>query len=136
MGGETARGVRQECLLSPLLFNVLLTDVEKVMGRVKLGRVKLGERRCYTVGYADDLVLMAEGKDELRSMMARFEEYLDGKRLELNTEKTRIMRFRKGGDRMRKRDWRCKGKVLGGEGIQICGIRDTEEWKAENAGEG
>lgn len=81
------------------------------MGRVKWGGVKLGER-CYTLEYADDLVLMTEGKDELRSMMARFKEYLDGKRLELNTGKTRIMRFRKEGGRIRKRDWRWKGKVI------------------------
>lgn len=33
----TARGVRQECPLSPLLFNVLIADMEEVMGKVKWG---------------------------------------------------------------------------------------------------
>lgn len=45
----------------------------------KGGGVRIGERWCYTLGYADDMVLMAEREDELRSMMERFEEYLDGK---------------------------------------------------------
>lgn len=28
-------GVRQDCLLSPLLFNLLMADLEEEMGRVK-----------------------------------------------------------------------------------------------------
>lgn len=44
--------------------------------------------------------------------MGRFEENLNEKRLELNLGKTKIMRFRKGGDRIRKRNWRWKRKVI------------------------
>lgn len=38
--------------------------------------------------------------------MTRLEEYLDGKALELNTGKTKIMRFKKRGGRMIKKEWR------------------------------
>lgn len=55
--------------------------------------MKLGEEREYTVTYADDMVLMAEGEDEMRSMLERLEGYLDKKRLKLNPEKMKIMRF-------------------------------------------
>lgn len=31
----TAREVRQECPLSPLLFNIMMADLEETMGRVR-----------------------------------------------------------------------------------------------------
>lgn len=76
--------------------------------------MKLGEEREYTVAYADDIVLMAEREDEMRSMLERLEGYLDKKRLKLNLEKTKIMRFSLSGeeeigwrkvDRVRKKRW-------------------------------
>lgn len=96
----TARGMRQGCPLSLILFNILMA--EEQMGRVKWG-VKLGEGRIYTLAYAD-MMLLAENEEEMRSMIERLEVYLDRKRLELNTEKTKIVRFRKGGGREVKRD--------------------------------
>lgn len=42
--------------------------------------------------------------------MERLEEYLEGKNLNLNTEK--IVRFRKGEGRMDRRDWRWKRRKL------------------------
>lgn len=49
VGGEveekfwTAKGVRQRCSLSPMLFNILMADVEKIMRKLKWGGVRLGE---------------------------------------------------------------------------------------------
>lgn len=51
-------------------------------------------------------------EDEMRSMIVRLENYLEKKGLELNVEKTKMMRFRKGGVRIEKRDWKWKGKKL------------------------
>jgi hypothetical protein len=107
LGGNfwTARGVRQGCPLSPMLFNILLADLEE-MRKVKWGGIRLGKRRVYSLAYADDLVLLAEGEDEMRSLIERLERYMDRKGLEVNAGKTKIMRFRRGGERMGKRDWR------------------------------
>ncbi|XP_071572942.1 uncharacterized protein [Temnothorax nylanderi] len=109
----TGRGVRQGCPLSPLLFNIMLADMEEEMGRVKGGGIRLGGKRIYTLAYADDVVLIAEDEDQMRSMLERLEGYLGRKRLELNVEKTKIMRFKKGGGRDCKRRWRWEGKEIG-----------------------
>lgn len=70
-----------------------------------MGEVRLGEGRVYTLAYEDDMVLIAEEEDEMRSMIERLEDCVERKKLELNVNKTKILRFRKGG-RMGKRIWR------------------------------
>lgn len=39
----------------------------------------------------------------MNSMIERLEKYLDEKRLELNRSKTKILKFRKGGGRIRRK---------------------------------
>lgn len=85
----TAKGIRQGCRLSPVLFNLLIADMEKEMRKIKWGGVKLGEDRVNTLAYSDDMVLLAENKEKMRSMVESLEEYLERKRLELNTEKAK-----------------------------------------------
>jgi len=47
------------------------------------------------LAYADDIVLMADKEEEMKSMIEKLEKYLKGKSLGLNVGKTKIMRFRK-----------------------------------------
>lgn len=63
---------------------------------VVVGGVKLGWRRkVLCLAYADDVVLLADKEEEMKSMLDILEEYLGRKKLELNVEKTKVMRFRK-----------------------------------------
>jgi len=48
--------------------------------------------------------MMADKANEVESMIQRLKKYLEGKGLELNIGKTKIMRFRKGGERNKKKE--------------------------------
>jgi len=69
----------------------------------QMGRIKIRKGRVYTLAYADDIMLLAEDEEGMRSMITRLEGYIEKKRLELNVNKTKIMRFRKGGGKNRKK---------------------------------
>ena len=79
-----------------------------------MGRGEAGGKKVYTLAYADDVAVVAEEEEEMRGMMAKLERYLDGKGLQLNVGKSKIMRCRKGGGRWKNVVWRWKGKEGGG----------------------
>jgi len=64
------------------------------------------------LAHADDIVLLAEEEDGMRSMMSRLENYMREKRLEVNEKKSKVMRFGKGGGRRRKVRWRWEGREV------------------------
>ncbi|XP_071648497.1 uncharacterized protein [Temnothorax longispinosus] len=87
-------------------------DIEDYIKKGRWGGIRLRGEKIYTLMYADDIALLAEEEQDMRLIISRLEEYLDGKILTLNIEKTKIMRFRKGGGKKKKYDWRWKGKKL------------------------
>lgn len=99
---EVMEGVRQGCPLSPTLFNVAIADLEEEIGKVQGGGVKFGRRRLRTLAYADDIAIIAEDEEIMKEMLKRLKNWLRGKGLELNAEKTKIMMFRKVGRRKKK----------------------------------
>jgi len=54
--------------LSPILFNILMADLEEKMEKVKWEGVKLGGKRLYSLAYTDDIMLMADKEEEMGSM--------------------------------------------------------------------
>jgi len=50
------------------------------------------------------MVVLVEEEGKIRSLLERLERYLGKKRLGLNAEKTKVLRFREGGGRLRKED--------------------------------
>ena len=62
------RGVRQGCLLNPLLFTLSLNDLDSKINDVSTG-VRLGDRNICTLLYAEDLVLLANSADDLQSQL-------------------------------------------------------------------
>lgn len=86
--GEIGRAMRQECCISPILFNLY-------------GEFLIGERRITTIKYADDLVVILKTKTELRSMMSRIVEAGNRYGMENNIDKSKVMRISKRKEPLR-----------------------------------
>ena len=87
-----AKGVHQGCILSPCLFNL---HAEYVMQNAGLdeaqARIKIAGRNINNLKYADDSTLMAESKEELKSLLMKVKEESGKSGLKLNIQKTKIM---------------------------------------------
>ena len=104
-------GVRQGCILSPLLFNLFLSDLAKQFDTVD-NKVKLGNVGINSLFWADDLVLFAESKEGLDKLLLILEEYCKENHLLINTKKTKCMIFNSSG-RLMKRCFHLNGVKLG-----------------------
>ena len=84
--------VRQGCILSPCLFNLY---AEYIMRTAKLAEaqagIKIVGRNINNLRYADDTTLMAESKEELKSLLMKVKEEGEKVGLKLNIQKTKIM---------------------------------------------
>ena len=86
------KGVLQGCLLSPCLFNLY---AEHIMWNVRLdeiqARVKISGRNINSLRYEDDTTLMAESKEEVKSLLMRVKEESEKADLKFNIQKPKIM---------------------------------------------
>ena len=89
---QIGKGVRQGCILSPCLFNLC---AERIMGNTGLDKaqagIKIAERNSNNLRYADDTTLMAESKEELKSLLMKLKEKSIKAGLKLKIQKTKIM---------------------------------------------
>jgi len=105
----TRRGVRQGCVLSPLLFNLYMAGISEALKIRKIGGIEVGCERIWELAYADDLVLLARNKEAFEDMLGTFRLFLKERKLELNVDKSKVMVFNRKKNE-RKEVWRWKGK--------------------------
>ena len=55
--------------------------------------IKIVRRNINNLRYADDTTLMAESKEELKSLLMKLKEWSEKAGLKLNIQKTKIMAF-------------------------------------------
>jgi len=95
----TEKGLRQGCPLSPTLFSLLIADIEEELKKGQVGGARIGNERIWSLAYADDIVILAKDEESLKEMMKRMERYLKKKKLQLNTEKSKIIVSEREGAR-------------------------------------
>ena len=87
---QTGKGV-QGCILSPCL-NLCAEYIMRNSGLEEVQAViKIAGRNINNLRYADDTTLMAESKEELKSLLVKVKEESEKVGLKLNIEKTKIM---------------------------------------------
>ena len=68
-------GVRQGCILSPCLFNFYAEYIMRKPGLEEAqAGIKISRRNINNLRYADDTTLMAESKEELKSLLMKLKE--------------------------------------------------------------
>ena len=89
---QIGKGVRQSCILSPCLFNFYAEHIMRNAGLEETqAGIKITGRNISNLRYADDTTLMAESKEELKSLLMKVKEESEKVGLKLNIQKMKIM---------------------------------------------
>ena len=105
-------GVRQGECLSPFLFSMYLNDLENEFVTKGLDGFDIGMLKLYLLLYADDIVVFSETSDGLQKGLNILADYCEKWKLVVNTDKTKIMIFRKGGNLPRNLDFMFKDNKI------------------------
>ena len=87
---KTGKGVHQNCISLPCLFNFCAEYIKRNAGldEAQAG-IKIAGRNINNLGYADDTTLMAESEEELKSLLMKVKEESEKVGLKVSIQKTK-----------------------------------------------
>ena len=92
MVNQTGKGARQDCILSPCLFNLHAEYIMRNSGLEEAqAGIKISRRNINNLRYADDTILTAESEEELKSLLMIVKVESEKVGLKLSIQKTKIM---------------------------------------------
>ena len=90
------RGVRQRCILSPLLFNIYLNELPTLLTSPKSDPLILPDgTQLNCLLYADDLVILSKSKHGLQNCLNSLSLFCEKWMMEINLKKIKILIFQK-----------------------------------------
>ena len=111
---ECPIGLKQGCILSPLLFNIFITYVSKYLNTHGLHGLQLipNENILHHLFYADDNCIFSTTPRGLQSKLDLIYNLSEKLGLEVNLDKTKIIVFRKGGFLGKHEKWYYNSKPV------------------------
>ena len=89
-------GVKQGCVLSPLLFNLYIADMPRIFDET-CDPINVHALSTNCLLFADDLVLLSESAAGLQNCLHKLKNYCQSWGLNINMSKTKVVIFNKGG---------------------------------------
>ena len=110
------QGVRQGCLLSPLLFSLLVAEIAyQVAGGGRAGyQMVPGAQEIFALLFADDIVLLSLTPIGLQTQINNLKKAAETIGLIVNLQKSKILVYRKGGFLGKQEKW-----FFGSEQIEV-----------------
>ena len=85
-------GLKQGCMLSPLLFNLFINDLVEAINSLGV-RVDIGQEKVSVLSYADALVLVAETVADLQKLLDTLSNWCTRNHIKVNGDKSNVVHF-------------------------------------------
>jgi len=119
------RGVRQGCIISPILFNLYSEYMMQEIHEKRKG-IEIGGRIYNNLRYADDAVVMTDNEADLQDLVSTVNDVCKDYGMAMNVKKTKTMVINKS------RDTQCSVMVDGNILEQVSQYKYLGSWVTED----
>ena len=123
---EVNLGLKQGCLLSPLLFNFYINDLVDNLKFLDLG-VNIDGEKVSVLLYADDIVLLSENENDMQRLLDVISEWCNDNKIHISRDKSKVVHFRNPSTPLSRYIFHCDNNQLDfAPSYQYLGLLFTE----------